>query len=182
MKVFLHLHGLIVITDNAYVELQRKDNSSEACRPGSVFRDYYDACQECIQDNRSDGPEPGPEPSRDYVEPAFAQILTFCDTYTPTAVPLSSTSSLSRHTITGTTLYTTSNNGIETVVTSIFEYQSLPPVPVTATAITTILGSTGPEAIQILTTYMTLPSPFSAKDITSTGSQDTPSGMLPDLR
>ena len=113
------------------------------------------------------------------MESSFEGFFDRCESYDSTAAPVPSTSSLSRNTITSTSLYTTSNDGFKTVITSVFTFQSLPPVPQTGSIPLIKSGSTGLETVYIPTTFIPLSDVLAEQ---ATTSQNAPSGMLLDSR
>ncbi|KAI1348700.1 hypothetical protein F5Y01DRAFT_206954 [Xylaria sp. FL0043] len=67
--------------NNANLEAQAVGKTPDLCNPDSVFMSYYDGCQDCIAANADDVQLT----ERDYLAPAFAQWLDYCDSTSPTS-------------------------------------------------------------------------------------------------
>ncbi|RYP06003.1 hypothetical protein DL765_009651 [Monosporascus sp. GIB2] len=72
--------------NNAYLECQAVGKSPGLCREGSAFRDYYDACELCIEDHLVNFQIT----ARDYLSPQFSQFLGYCAVTNPVRPPSSS--------------------------------------------------------------------------------------------
>ncbi|KAL1865434.1 hypothetical protein VTK73DRAFT_5248 [Phialemonium thermophilum] len=61
--------------NNCYLEAQNVGKTPALCAPKAPFREYYDACQDCIARNSPDVKVT----TRVYLEPKFSQFLKYCD-------------------------------------------------------------------------------------------------------
>ncbi|KAL1856253.1 hypothetical protein Daus18300_010825 [Diaporthe australafricana] len=62
------------ICNSAYLEAQARGKVPALCAPDSLFRKYYQGCNDCIEANSVQT-----STARQYIESPFAQYLDFCD-------------------------------------------------------------------------------------------------------
>ncbi|KAK4190818.1 hypothetical protein QBC35DRAFT_55703 [Podospora australis] len=69
------------ICNNAYLEAQRVGREPELCEAGSAFRDFYDNCNACI-DNQVDS-DTFLQIREAYLTPRFAEYIAYCESSEP---------------------------------------------------------------------------------------------------
>ncbi|RYP91380.1 hypothetical protein DL770_002520 [Monosporascus sp. CRB-9-2] len=150
--------------NNAYLEAQAVGKSSGLCREGSAFRDYYDACELCIDDHLVNFQLT----ARDYLSPQFAQFLGYCAVTNPVRPP---SSSPAEGGVTGTGEVSTTVGGTASSVTAI---PITPPdepssAPSTRPSPTTLSESTTPSP-----GTTTSPEPTTSPELTTSGTTTLP--------